>query len=287
MKTQNNTALKIGLACALGALIGTMISLKINNYFWWVGTLAGLLTGYVSYEFPRLIKSVPEAWQKTRASVNTDFKDVKVTFFKIPAKEERKEFWLIGSALLIAIININAGVFYLEYFDELVKGVRPLLQSLLIISFLFFWMLVAVSACAAFIGGIVLFFGFFLVIEDKLQDEKFILTIDDERISIKTLTKIVKYGSFIVLTPLCLYFALKYIKKGIYYCVRFIGKFFKNLFLLVHSEARLICGVDAGLGSLIGYYYESPIIGALCGAVFGIVNYYVVSIKILKLEPKF
>ncbi len=54
--------LKIFISCALGAGIGTTVSLEINGYFWWLGLLAGGLFGYLSYEFKAVIAAAQRAW---------------------------------------------------------------------------------------------------------------------------------------------------------------------------------------------------------------------------------
>ena len=44
-----NRSLKIFLACATGAGIGTLIAMEVNHYFWWVGGLVGGFLGYLVY----------------------------------------------------------------------------------------------------------------------------------------------------------------------------------------------------------------------------------------------
>lgn len=64
-----------------------------------------------------------------------------------------------------------------------------------------------------------------------------------------------------------------------------LAKKIKQVFILIHSECRTICFVDAALGTGVGLYFGSPILGAVIGGLLGLVNYYVVSIKILKIKP--
>ncbi|MCX6763125.1 MAG: hypothetical protein NTZ97_00095, partial [Candidatus Moranbacteria bacterium] len=60
-------SLKIFFACALGAFIGTIVSLEVNKYFWWIGLLAGTFVGYFAYQFKSVIAGASEAWKKTIA----------------------------------------------------------------------------------------------------------------------------------------------------------------------------------------------------------------------------
>ena len=59
-------------------------------------------------------------------------------------------------------------------------------------------------------------------------------------------------------------------------------KFIKYLFLLIHSEERLLCGTDAAIGVFIGYQFGHPIACGIVAAIAGIVNYELLSKRILK-----
>jgi hypothetical protein len=65
-----------------------------------------------------------------------------------------------------------------------------------------------------------------------------------------------------------------------------IFKFLRMFVIFIHSEIRIICLADAAIGAGIGYWYGPPIIGGIIGGVSGVLNYWIVSIKILKLKPK-
>ncbi len=70
-----------------------------------------------------------------------------------------------------------------------------------------------------------------------------------------------------------------------YYGIIVFGKFSWKFFKLVHSDLRLLVGIDSVIGGAVGYYFESPIIGMMAGAVWGWVNYQIVSLRLLKLKP--
>lgn len=63
------------------------------------------------------------------------------------------------------------------------------------------------------------------------------------------------------------------------------AKFMKGFFVLIHSEIRLLCGFDAAIGVVIGYFAGNIIIGALVGGIFGILNFEILSKRILHLAP--
>jgi hypothetical protein len=80
-------------------------------------------------------------------------------------------------------------------------------------------------------------------------------------------------------------------------CCKFAGQFVWKLFKLVHSNERLLCLVDASIGAAIGrFYFENTfavgkylilkaLLGLVAGGIWGLVNYEIVSKRILHLVP--
>ena len=62
-------------------------------------------------------------------------------------------------------------------------------------------------------------------------------------------------------------------------------KFLWTLFKLVHSDIRVLCAFDAAIGTWIGWAAGSALIGALAGGTLGVLSYYLVSVRWLKLVP--
>jgi hypothetical protein len=67
--------------------------------------------------------------------------------------------------------------------------------------------------------------------------------------------------------------------------VVFIGFLFCKLIRLIHSELRLLCGVDAAIGAGIGFFFNAPVVGAVVGGMFGVFNFEIVSIRWMKVVP--
>lgn len=63
-------------------------------------------------------------------------------------------------------------------------------------------------------------------------------------------------------------------------------KFAKTFLIQIHSDLRLLCGIGAAIGTCIGYFAGSAVIGALAGGVFGVFNYEVISKLVLKIQSK-
>jgi len=63
--------------------------------------------------------------------------------------------------------------------------------------------------------------------------------------------------------------------------------FAKTIFVLIHSNERLLCMVDAAIGVAIFHFTGNNIfLGMLAGGVLGVVNYEIVSVRLLKLSPR-
>lgn len=58
----------------------------------------------------------------------------------------------------------------------------------------------------------------------------------------------------------------------------------KKTFILVHSDMRLLCGINAAIGTGVGFFVGSAILGT--GGALGFTNFYLVSVRWLKLVPK-
>lgn len=67
--------------------------------------------------------------------------------------------------------------------------------------------------------------------------------------------------------------------------IPFGWKFGKLVFVLIHSEIRLLCMLDAAIGAGVGYYFGSALIGALAGGLLGVFNFQIISKRVLKLVP--
>ena len=79
------------------------------------------------------------------------------------------------------------------------------------------------------------------------------------------------------------------IGKGVVFLLALLPRFIWNVFVLIHSELRLLCLLDGGLGAVVGTLIASTLagmlVGALAGGIFGVLNFEIVSKRILKLVP--
>lgn len=78
----------------------------------------------------------------------------------------------------------------------------------------------------------------------------------------------------------------KWVPLGIYRLLSGGIRFGRELFILIHSELRLLCGVDAAIGATIGYFAGNAVVGAVAGGLIGVLNYEVISKRVLHLAPR-
>jgi hypothetical protein len=252
--------MKVFIACAIGAGIGTLVALSVSQYFWWIGLIVGCLFGYFSYEFKAVISAVRIAWKN-------------VIGWR-PDKKIVKHVFNILISMLGCYTTIWLVVFLLPFgFEEYPK-------------FLSSDTLISVSLASAILFMFLIMFHCDSSDQSKAQEEIIILG--------KNMIPV--YFHFYVLFvffPVSVWLCVKNIAIFFWKMPRrtkkitvILLKFTKTVFILIHSEARLICGVDAGIGVFVGYFTGHIIIGALAGGLFGLLNYEIVSKRVLKLVPK-
>lgn len=252
--------IRIFLACAFGAGIGALIALKIAGLFWWVGMLVGGFTGYLFYNLAVIGQAIKIAWWQTVAWR--------------PSKEARM---LFGSSVLAALsfsASVSIGLLLLISFlspaSRDLSGTVQWVGTTLLVSWVFFsWL-------------------FYTNNLDSLGDHK------------KSLTEIVEenlegakkdnpfWGTCLLIWLFLrgLWALIQWSPQGVrvlYRIMMGVGRFIKTVFVLIHSDPRLLCGCDAAIGATIGYFVGNPLIGALAGGIIGVLNYEIISVRLFHL----
>ncbi|OGZ31863.1 MAG: hypothetical protein A2V69_00390 [Candidatus Portnoybacteria bacterium RBG_13_40_8] len=246
-----NKSLKVFVACALGAGIGSLTALQLG-IFWWLGLLVGGFVGYVSYEFKAVLRAMASAWKTA-----------------VKLRPHWKNFWMLFASFL------SVSLWILLPFA---------MVSLVVSDKVLHWGLLGMTT-----GAIV--FGFVFGLAFALDQSSSAQTNAKE-----TFDMLVKKGSpisvFFYWLPKGIIWVIIRIPKavlamiiGLVKLAKLMTKFIKTIFITIHSEIRLLCGVDAAIGTAIGYFAGNAIIGAIAGGLFGLLNYEVVSRRILRLVP--
>ncbi len=250
-------SLKVFLASAFGAGIGSLAAIEFGNNWWWLGLLIGAFVGFLSYEYQEIGSAIRNAREK-------------ISSWRPNYLRMKEIFWLIIAFELVFMSNVYAFV-----------GVMICIPP--------------TSIPHNFIP--ILLFANFAILAVYLYSILFIIGISYKepkyyRKDILDCKKAIK--RFNALSVLCYWapkgiiYAVPRIPSAVKIAIRFLG----NVFTFLYSEVRLLCGVNAILGGAIGYLYQSVyhntthhsiLIGVLAGFVFGVLTY---SIPPL-LSPKF
>lgn len=252
-------ALKIFFSCALGAGIGAMVALELNQYFWWIGILVGGLIGYLSYEFKAVIAAIGQTWRQLIAwRPDKELLKLRIRFC----------WWL--SLAVIGMILIPVYLFcysmIILFPSEEVVEIGGFISTCLIIT-AFFCFLLSIAALLD------------LYQKDMKKCIPFLRRANPIFVYFYWLPKGILWC--LKKTPVVVPVIIRGIRKGFV----IIGRFIKTVFILIHSEIRLLCGIDAAFGAGIGYFSGSVLIGMLIGGVVGVINYEVVSKRLLHLVP--
>lgn len=263
-----NTTKKIALSCTIGGAICAFVAVMVNPTFWWLGTIAGFGGGYLAYEFKKVLKEIPEVWKDTFGSI-PNVKQIIVNFFK-------EEHPYIYPCIILSII----GMYIL--FPHSIAADLPINNGASL-SIVFAVCLVSSAATS-------LFTLFMMVVlqaigTDKKKGDSIII----EYSTYKIVYSEIKKGFFIAIYFLLVMWWIKLISFG--------SLFIWKLFKLIHSDKRLLCGIDSALGGTVSYFLFSPansiietimivVFGGLMGGFLGIINWEIVSKRILKVQIK-
>lgn len=292
---------KIGLACAIGGAIGTAVALIVAAPFWWLGLLAGFSGGYVSYEFRAVLRAIPQAWKMTviaMRGVSSLLIDVAAGLGGQMRTFSRWFFAphpILHTALFFGVTIGPSSVWVTRPFSWTVPifTVLSLLVTALI-TMVVFWVVNLFSAVGALklkpdlpcyhCDNCLLSWTYESVKEITIYRDLWWLTLRG-----------IVYAVFVVVALLPFRFVVGLIDTT-RASVRFTGIFFVILIRLIHSDKRLLCGVDAAIGTGVAYVTlarpEMTVVqhalviaaGAMIGAALGVLNYEVVSKRILRLN---
>jgi hypothetical protein len=263
----SRTTVKVFLACAIGSFIGTVVALQVNQNFWWTGLLVGALVGYLAYEFKKVVAAVPVAWQEATSWW--------------PEEEWWKVFWKSGIQIANIGLIVSTPLSIVFFFSppQPIKTTCSLQIAVLV-------------ACIP--PAFAVSTGFLLAAALPHESLK------------RDLMAMEMWPNFLrvylwIIPQLLLWTVPKYLflgiwlvlklapaaAKALYRATKALGRFFWHLLVLIHSENRLLCFVDAAIGVATGYrFFHSAILGALIGGLWGALNFEVLSIRVLKLVPK-
>ncbi|MDQ5949021.1 MAG: hypothetical protein QG589_147 [Patescibacteria group bacterium] len=266
---------KIALACFIGGVICGAVALAVTPEIWWLGVLAGFAGGYISYEFRSVLAAIPLAWQSAKLAIPRKLRQTKHDFWQWLIKPRP---FMYGGAVLTAVFF--AIQFSVGNFNPLPHHVVPMTEIEIFAAVfswgVFFWLCTPIGA---------LIYGATCLLGNKGED-------------VDKLNYQEAFYAFRKGVPYILRFLgwtmWKYVGLAISYVGYRIGSFLWHVIKLIHSEKRVLCGIDGALGGTLSYFlfrsYGMPIItvifGGLIGAALGVLNWEIVSKRILHVVPE-
>lgn len=263
-----NESWSIGFACALGAFIGGLIAQSLGGqYLWTGGAVIGGIVAYIAIDFKQFCAGAARAYRKTAA-----WQPDKL-FWKAFGAE-----FVMASACCATLLSIALSmVTFIEY------GQGRLESEMLAISayMLIVWFVASLVATLLFAS-------------ENLRRDSEVPFVYENRLhdNIETNLTIARYCNPMSAFYWTCYFVVWLIRRspaGISASAKFLGQFTYATFVYVHSARRTICFVDASIGTAIGFMCSDGLtgvlIGTVVGALLGVANYEIVSIRWLKLVP--
>jgi hypothetical protein len=247
---------EVGRACFIGGVTLCLVALLVAPAFWWLGIVAGFASGYIAYEFREVFRAIPEAIEVTK-TVGGLFGEALKMMFEDVIAWFRKQHPFIYPPLLVAIPLGVFGFFSLHATGAAVIQYYPL--SLLIAEVFLSFVWGAIIWVAFF-----MLLGLFVVMADGFDE------VGVEDVTYRVYVTLLITGARNILRVVC-WGMWKRLAMVVWTLIR-----------LIHSNERVLCGVDGTLGGLIALwafwnYASTPtsfittMFVALCGGVIGTV----------------
>lgn len=281
-------AKKIAVACFVGGATCSAVALMVAPFFWWLGLIAGMAGGYISYEFREFMAAIPVAFHRARrASASTGN-----TLWNDGKKWLSRPHPFLLFATLVGFTTA-ALVLWPSFQGSLET---PAYSTFFTTSWFFMLSIIFVQIASvpvtlfAFIGaryGEKCYWWPFLFTTG--EDAPEVAEIEKEGLVRKPLT----YGNVlrwmmkgVGLTLIFFGWTIwKYLGIGVWKLLGFLVRFGWHLFKLVHSSKRVLCALDGTLGGAVTFLWLAPyaatldekaivvVFGGLIGAVLGVVHW--------------
>jgi len=277
--TFRRSTVQVALACALGALACGVVAIK-TGYNIWFGILAGLITGYMAYEFRAVLKAVPQAFAG----------------FLQWADDRRSDLAVFNAVLApCAVLSIVAVVAFARSPVRLAiraaaageAGLCTLIVTAIVLG------AVAGTWFSYMATNLLAAVGIEYVEKGRIVDS---LSEEFADVSYGRFWTLVAKGVGAVLAFL-LWRAEIALVVGLCKKVVVVAKALWTLFKLIHRYERVLCAIDGTLGGVVAYVLlirperslaqnaVAVLFGMVLGAGWGLVNYEIVSKRILKIVP--
>lgn len=287
---------KIALACFIGGIFCVVTAFAADPHYWWVGIFAGIMGGYVAYEFRKVYRALFVAIRVAGQRSSTAMKIAAPNVIKKAVIWLSKPHYFVYPAIILSAPPYFLGMMQIE-------------QNLNVV-------VVGVSFCFIFLvalGAVIFFAWAGSVFGDRSYWYPFL--VPGTVCCVSTAKKIeILEKDGLVQRPLTYTNVVRWFLLGIVVAVRYlawtlwkeialcvwnfvsgVGAIVKEVIIMVHSDMRILCALNGTLGGVISYVYLGPYVttsvgqasvvffGGMLGALLGVVSYQCVTKKILPL----
>lgn len=287
---------KIALACFVGGIFCVVAAFAADPHYWWVGIFAGIMGGYVAYEFRKVCRALFVAIRVAGQRSSTTMKIAAPNVIKKAVIWLSKPHYFVYPAVVLSVLISFLRIMQID-------------QSLnVVVVGAFFCLVFAVT-----LGSVVVLAWTGSVFWDRSYWYPFLVSGETcYESNAKKIESLEKEG--LVQKPLTYMNVVRWFLLGIVVVVRFpawtlwkvialiawdliseFGFIVKEVFIMVHSDMRILCALNGTLGGVISYVYLGPyvttsvgqalvaFIGGVLGALLGVMSYQCVTKKILPL----
>ena len=275
--------IKIARACFVGGALFIVVALLVAPTFWWLGALAGFAAGYLAHEMRETLQAISVAFRAAIAGGENVWSDL------CEVKENIREYFSKPHPFVyygVAIGFLTNGFFFYCFpppQNPVVNIYRTIFGAAMIYVLLTFIAMLCLLICLQ------IQMRHEKVFCEAVCDQKTIREGKDKGYPEVTLTygNVPRYLSRLLLRGLyfVLFFFIWHLWRGIA-----IGALV--LIKTIHSNKRLLCGIDGVIGGTIVWFtLAQPIMplelklllvlfGGCLGAVIGVINWELVSKRV-------
>jgi len=316
----SNQTARAWIICALGSFVGALIGLQVTHA-WWGGLIAaivGFIVGYPAYDFKQVIAAARTAFRFAREEFRSAYNDISRWRPDREAWKLRFEsyaYWICWGVSLeitwrvshgpwgslvsqfvfvapgtldnITLVNMFSillwaciGVLLLPSTWSSYSTHESMKKNLSEVATLTRWITLACNPILWAVG---------IIIGSRPDIQQTTKTIGASALTwLKVILGWLKISLEFALAATAIYLSFRYrktISKLCHDAWRFGWTFSKLLFHLIHSDMRLLYGVDTAIGAAIGFYCGNASLGAIVGGCWAAFNIEIFSIRVLKLIP--
>lgn len=266
---------RIFLVCALGTMAGLAVAWFVPEIVWWIGAIIGGLVSGFLYALPEIkryaLPAAKIAW-RTLCYIPKIYFGIRHGIVAFRKASVLNKWRVIAVGILIGAWG---SIFvYTGLSEKVVANIGNGLAMLILL-----------------VGAFYLYFPSVLLMISFNKTA--------EKIQKKRAQRAVLFASPIgplVAASLLIMLIIKIVPVTIGIIAdigRFLWKFVKTLYIFIHSRELVLCTVDGALGVLISYILcvkvlilplgPTLLVGGLIGGLIGILNYEIVSKRVLRL----